>query len=276
VNSVSQQIADRLREGADLLEQQRANPFRVRAYREAAETIAHLGTDLRDVLEREGAKGLLALPGIGAGIGGAIEEMLRTGRWGQLERLRGTLDAEKLFRAVPGVGAALARRIHDTLHVDTLEALEVAAHDGRLASVAGIGPRRTAIIRGALGNMLGRPRPRLRSIVEPSVAILLDVDDQYRREAEAGRLPKIASRRFNPEAEAWLPIMHTEREAWHFTVLFSNTARAHELRRTRDWVVVYFHADHQQEGQRTVVTETRGRLEGQRRPSAARTMPARR
>ncbi|NIW87025.1 MAG: DNA-binding protein, partial [Gammaproteobacteria bacterium] len=74
----------------------------------------------------------------------------------------------------------------------------------------------------------------------------------------------IAPLRFNPTNEAWLPILHTTRDHWHFTVLFSNTARAHELDRTRDWVVIYYYDDHHQEGQHTVVTETRGPLAGKR------------
>ena len=262
--SVNSFIAERLREVADLLEQQRANRFRVRAYRQAADTVESCGEDLGELFERGGSKALGALPDVGRAIGAAIAEMLRTGRWSQLERLRGTLDPQQMFRAIPGVGPELARRIHDTLHVDTLEALEVAAHDGRLASVPGIGPRRAAIIRGALGTMLGRPRPRPHGIEEPSVGLLLDVDEQYRKESAAGHLPRIAPRRFNRRAEAWLPILHTERGRWHFTVLFSNTALAHELGRTGDWVVIYFHADSQPEGQRTVVTETRGSLEGKR------------
>jgi putative hydrolase len=112
--------------------------------------------------------------------------------------------------------------------------------------------------------MLGRPRPRPHGIEEPPVELLLDVDEQYRKESAAGHLPRIAPRRFNPSGEAWLPILHTERAEWHLTALFSNTALAHELGRTRDWVVIYFHADSQPEGQRTVVTETRGPLEGKR------------
>ena len=55
-----------------------------------------------------------------------------------------------------------------------------------------------------------------------------------------------------------------QRDAWHFTVLFSNTARAHELGRVLDWVVVYFHSKDEPEGQSTVVTETRGQLAGKR------------
>jgi len=263
-NSVNEVIAERLREVGDLLQQQQANPFRVRAYRQAADTMGSLGEDLRELFEREGTEGLEALPGVGPKIAAAIAEMLRTGRWSQLERLRGTLDPGQVFRAIPGVGAGLARRIHDTLHVDTLEALEVATHDGRLEAVPTIGPRRAAIIRGVLGNMLGRPRLWAHPVEEPSAAMLLSVDEQYRSAVAAEQLPKIAPRRFNPAGEAWLPILHTERGRWHFTVLFSNTARAHQFARTRDWVVIYFHADGQPEGQRTVVTETGGLLEGRR------------
>ena len=92
------------------------------------------------------------------GIAAAIVEIVDTGRWGQLERLRGTLDPGKLFQAVPGVGPDLAERIHGHLHVDTLEALEAAAQVGRLEEVPGIGPRRAASIRASLGSMLGRVR----------------------------------------------------------------------------------------------------------------------
>lgn len=262
---VNQRVASRLREAADLLQQQGANPFRVNAYRRAADTVAGLKEDLRDLVEREGDEGLIALPGIGVSLAGAIQEMIRTGRWGQLERLRGTVAPEELFQSVPGVGPELSRRIHEALDVDTLEGLELAAYDGRLASVPGIGPRRAAMIRAALADMLARTRPRrVRAEKEPDVGVLLDVDREYLEKAEADRLPKIAPKRFNPTGEAWLPILHGQRDDWHFTVLFSNTARAHELGLVRDWVVLYFHTDRGPEGQRTVVTETRGTLSGRR------------
>jgi putative hydrolase len=96
------------------------------------------------------------------------------------------------------------------------------------------------------------------------VPTLLDVDSEYLAKVAADRLPKIAPRRFNPAGEAWLPVLHAQREAWHFTALFSNTARAHQLGRSRDWVVIYFHSDHEPEGQCTVVTESQGDLAGRR------------
>lgn len=264
----NQQIAARLGEAAEILEQQGANPFRVAAYRRAAQTVAGLDVDLRDLLEGGDVARLLELPGVGRGIATAIEELVRTGCWAQLERLRGTLDPVRLFQTIPGVGPRLARRLHDELQVDTLQALEVAAHDGRLEGVPGIGPRRAASIRALLGSMLGRVR-RLRGPAPgsgpgPGVALLLEVDREYRERAAVGALPTIAPRRFNPAGEAWLPILHCHRGGWNFTALYSNTVRAHELSRTRDWVVVYFYDNDHREGQYTVVTETRGAMSGRR------------
>jgi hypothetical protein len=252
-----------LREAASLLERQQANPFRVRAFRRAADTVAGLPEDVGELVRRGGPESLHGLAGIGPGIRAAIYEMLATGRWALLERLRGSLDPERLFRSIPGVGRLLAGRIHDVLQVDSLEALESAAHDGRLASVPGMGARRVAMIRSVLAGMLGRRRLTTPA-PEPPVALLLDVDEEFRRKARSGRLARIAPHRFNPSGQRWLPVLHTERGAWHFTALFSNTARAHELGRTRDWVVVHFHADHEVGGQRTIVTETQGPLRGHR------------
>lgn len=261
----NEQVAEKLREAADILEQQQASPFRVNAYRRAAETLDQYPTDVRRIVDEQGLEGLLALPNIGKGIASAVYELTATGRWGRLERLRGELDPIRLFQTLPGIGPELAGRIHDTLHVDTLEALEAASHDGRLETVSGVGPRRVASIRAALASMLGRMRIRQDRVVNgPPVELLLDVDREYRELAEAGKLPTIAPRRFNPEGKAWLPVLHTQRNTWHFTAMYSNTPRAHELERTRDWVVVYFYDDHHREGQHTVVTETHGPLTGRR------------
>jgi DNA uptake protein ComE-like DNA-binding protein len=265
--------AERLREAASLLEAQGANPFRVSAYRRAADTLRDLPDDLTSLIDRQGTPGLEALPGIGHGIASALLEMTRTGRWTQLERLRGGADPIPLLTTVPGLGHRLAERIHDELHVDTLEELELAAHDGRLATVTGVGPRRTAAIRASLQTMLARGRPRRAAEATsteaaaqqgPTVAVLLDVDREYRERAAAGSLPTIAPRRFNPSGAAWLPVLHTDRDGWHFTALYSNTALAHQLHRTQDWVVLYFYDDQHVEGQHTVVTETHGANSGKR------------
>lgn len=261
--ALNARAAQILRECGRLLEQQGANPFRVNAYTRAAAVLESLPKDAGMILRKEGRAGLMRLPGIGRGLAAAIDEIDRTGRLSRLDRLRGESRPEALFQAVPGVGPTLARVLHEELDVDSLEALEVAAHDGRLDAVPGIGPRRAAAIRAGLASMLGRGARRDPGHV-PGVGLLLGVDRDYRKRARAGKLPKIAPRRFNPERRAWLPVMHTERDGWHFTVLFSNTARAHQLGRTDDWVVIYFYDGEHEEGQQTVVTETHGRHKGQR------------
>lgn len=248
-----------------MLEQQKANPFRVNAYRRAAQTLESLAQDVRAIVEARGRDGVAELPFIGEGIGQAIVEIAKTGRLSRLDRLRGAAEPEAQLRMVPGIGPTLAKRIHDTLDVETLEALEMAAWDGRLEKLDGISARRLAAIRAGTASLLGRPRAQpATENGAPPIATLLDVDAEYRRAAEANELPLLAPRRFNPRRRAWLPVLHTDRGDWHFTALYSNTARAHQLGRTGDWVVVYFYDGDHREGRRTIVTETRGPLEGRR------------
>jgi putative hydrolase len=257
--------AEIFRECGRLLEQQGGNPFQVKAYLRAAGVLESLPVDATDILRQEGGDGLMRLPGIGTGLAAAIDEIARTGRLSRLDRLRGDADPEALLQTVPGIGPALARLLHEALDVDSLEGLEVAAYDGRLDSVPGIGRRRLFAIRSALAAILGPVRGSRRHAAKlPGVELLLEVDREYRELAKSGKLPKIAPRRFNPEKRAWLPVLHTERDGWHFTVLFSNTAQANKLRRTDDWVVAYFYNDDHEEGQHTIVTETHGRLKGKR------------
>jgi hypothetical protein len=252
---------------ANVLEQQEEDGFRVRAYRRAADAIERLPERVDVILAREGRPGLVALPNVGVGIAAAIAEMLLTGRWTQLERLTGELEPEKLFQTIPGVGPTLAARLHDALQIDTLEQLEVAAHDGRLETAPGVGRRRAAAIRAYLSDRLGRRRTRTSSRPHepaPDVGLLLEIDAIYREKAAAGVLRKIAPKRFNPTGEAWLSVLHYRRGDWSFTALYSNTQRAHELGKTRDWVVVYYHTDTSPEGQCTVVTAGQGAMKGRR------------
>ena len=270
----NQEIAENLEWIADLLASQNANPHRVRAYRHGAAIVRELKQPVSDLLDEKGAEALQDLPGIGSGLAGTITEFVKTGRLGLLDRLQGEISPVALFASIPGIGPELANRIHDELDIETLEELELAAHDGRLANVEGFGQRRLEALRDVLAGILsrtGRRRARrfsrrieaLPENEEPPVEILLDVDDEYRRRAEKDELKKIAPRRFNPGRKAWLPIMHTERGDWSFTALFSNTARAHQRKATRDWVVLYYQHN-ESEQQCTVVTEEKGELAGKR------------
>ena len=263
----NKEIASKLREIATLLDEQKANPFRVSAYLNAAKTIETMAEPIEDFLRREGFSALLELPGIGEGIARSINEFVVTGRMSRLESLQTGHDPIALFEQIPGIGPRSAHRIIETLHIDTLEALELAAHNGRLKNVPGFSTKKIELVQTWLAHVLGyrrtRPEPQ-QTIAEPSVGLLLKIDEQYRKKAQAGELPTIAPKRFNPGGEAWLPIMHATRQGWHFTALYSNTARAHQLDRVKDWVVISFYDDRHHEGQHTVVTETRGAAIGKR------------
>lgn len=272
------EIASVLERLADLLETQGADAFRLRAYRAAAETVRQESRSVAEIAQHEGLKGLAELPAIGKSLASTIREFVSTGRVAMLDRLEGEVSPEDLLATVPGIGEGLARRIHAELGVETLEDLEAAAHDGRLDRVRGYGRRRVQAVRDTLAGMLSRSsRRRARShriaehehephdVVpdEPSIEMLLSVDEEYRRKAAEGTLRKIKPRRFNPKGKAWLPVLHSDRDGWSFTALFSNTARAHELGTTNDWVILYYEKDGH-EKQCTVVTERRGALAGKR------------
>jgi DNA polymerase (family X) len=256
-------IARRLGEVAALLQEQGANPFRIRAYQNASAAIETLPIPVNQLYEDEGLAGLERIPGIGPAIARAIQAQLTYGRMPMLDRLRGESDPIELLTSIPGIGTSLALRLHDDLGITTLEELELAAHEGRLGMVRGIGPKRLQGIIAALAMRLGRPRSPLAPSPPPPVGELLEIDREYLDRAQRGELPTIAPRRFNRGRRAWLPVLHTTRGERHYTALFSNTALAHRLGRTRDWVVIYGDGD-REEHQATVVTERNGPLAGRR------------
>lgn len=265
--NVNHDIAGRLNEVAEILAEQGASRFRVQAYQRAAATLRNLDRPVAEIFNSEGIDGLEQIPGIGTSIARSIRDILLHGRLAMLDRLRGEHDPIAVLMSVPGVGKSLAGKLHDELDIDSLEDLETAAHDGRLAAVAGLGEKRLAGIRDSLAHRLNRVavNPPIRQVrnAEPSVAELLDVDREYRQEADAGNLKTIAPRRFNPTGEPWLPVLHTRRGDRHYTALFSNTARAHEMKKTRDWVVIYCDGA-QAEERWTIITSLFGRLKGKR------------
>ncbi len=270
----NEKVAKLFRRAAELLDQQDADLFRVRAYEAGARYLERLREPASAIYRREGLDGLIALPTIGQALARAIADIVDTGRWHWLDRLEGTIDPERVFASVGGIGPVLADRIHDELGVECLQELEEAANDGRLATVEGFGPKRVRAIAETLDSRLryrsGRTRPRhietdppsAPAAPGPSEAELLDVDEEYRTKARAGLLKVISPKRFNPTGDTWLPILHTTRGDRHYTVLFSNSARAHALGQAHDWVVIY--AESPDTGTWTVVTETHGPKAGHR------------
>lgn len=270
-NPTNPEIADLLTHIADLLEQQEANPFRIQAYRKASQSVRHAEASVSRLLEQGGTSKLQAeLSGVGKSLARVIKEFVTTGHSSPLQRLQGETSPETLFQKVPGIGEEMAHRIVSELDIESLEELELAAHDGRLETLEGMGDKRLQGIRDSLAGMLSRSaqrRAKQRASQsdeqEASIDVLLKVEAEYRRKANAEELQTIAPKRFNPQGKAWLPILHTERNGWSFTALFSNTAKAHILGKTHDWVVIYYERD-SEEDQCTVVTQQGGPLDGKR------------
>jgi predicted flap endonuclease-1-like 5' DNA nuclease len=268
----NERIAEKLLRVAELLDSKGGNTYRARSYRRAAESIRQADQPMTELYEEKGLPGLKGISGIGEKLGGAIAELLDSGRLGILDRLESEQSPEDLLSRAAGIGEKLAHRLYHELGIETLEELERIAWEGKLQQIEGVGEEKAEGIRDALAGMLSRSagrraRQRISNGTDgedaPDVATILDVDEEYRTRAEKGALRKIAPKRFNPDHEKWLPILNTRRGEWEFTALFSNTARAHELGKTHDWVVVYYEKDGR-EDQNTVVTGGRGPLKGKR------------
>jgi DNA polymerase (family 10) len=142
---------------ADLLEVQGANPFRIRAYRNAARNVSELGGSVAEMLSR--GEDLDVLPGIGADLAGKITEIVASGTCQQLESLRKEVPpAITELLAIPRLGPKRVRALHHELGVQTLPELLKAARDGRISRVPGFGPKMEQQILEAAASRLAQER----------------------------------------------------------------------------------------------------------------------
>ncbi|GCB02272.1 DNA polymerase X family [Sulfuriferula multivorans] len=142
-------IAAIFEEIADLLEIEGANPFRIRAYRNAARVVGEYGRELGALLG-QGAD-LPKLPGIGADLSGKIREIVTTGHCALLERLRGEVPASvtELLK-IPGLGPKKVSALYHDLAVETPEQLLRMAREGRIRQLHGFGEKTEASILQAI------------------------------------------------------------------------------------------------------------------------------
>ena len=136
----NEDIAAIFDEMADLLEIGNANPFRVRAYRNAARSVRSLGRELAEMVAE--GEDLTQLPGIGKDLAAKIVEKVRTGKVRALEKLHREVPAtlEDLLH-LPGLGPKRVRLLFDELGIETLEQLAEAAQAGRLRALPGFGAK---------------------------------------------------------------------------------------------------------------------------------------
>jgi len=153
-------IAGMFNQFADLLEIDGANPFRVRAYRNAARTISSLAQSANDMV-REG-KDLTELPGIGKDLAQKIEEIVKTGTLVQLKELGAHVPPQlSRLMKMPGLGPKRVRTLHEKLGITTLEELKMAAEKGKISQLRGFGKKIEQVVLEEIGRVKKGERIKL-------------------------------------------------------------------------------------------------------------------
>jgi DNA polymerase (family 10) len=168
----NQQVAQVLAQLADLLEIEGANPFRVRAYRGAAQTVAGLGESLADKVRR--GEDLSALPGIGRDLADKLATLVETGTLPLLEEVKArTPETLGELMRVPGLGPKRVQALYRELRIRSVEDLERALRAGRIRELKGFGSRSAEAIEAGLRRRAGGERRALRVEAEQVVTPLL-------------------------------------------------------------------------------------------------------
>src|SRR2546426_2173710 len=156
------EIARLLGEVADLLELSAGNPFKVRAYRNAARTVADHPDPLSELVKDE-AFDLTDLPGIGGSIAKEITALLETGTLPQRQQLVATIPPGLLdLLRIPGLGPKRVKLFHDELKVNSVADLKRALEAGKIAKLGGFGPKLLEKIReGVAGAAAGSGQRRM-------------------------------------------------------------------------------------------------------------------
>ncbi|HKA57232.1 MAG TPA: DNA polymerase/3'-5' exonuclease PolX [Gemmatimonadales bacterium] len=165
-------IARLLGEVADLLEISEGNPFKVRAYRNAARTVADHPDPLAELVK--GAEfDLTDLPGIGGGIAKEITALVETGELPQRQQLVATIPPGLLdLLRIPGLGPKRVKLFHDQLKVNSVADLKEALEQGKIAKLSGFGPKLLDKIREGVAGAAAGDGPK---------RIVLHVAEQYAR-----------------------------------------------------------------------------------------------
>ena len=139
------EIADLFEQLADLLEIREDNPFRIRAYRNAARVIRGHARSMSELVDA-GAD-LAELPGIGADLAGKIATIVHTGKLPLLDQLRAKVPRPLVdMTRIEGLGPKRAKALYRALRIRSLEDLQRAARSGRIREIKGFGARTEQLI----------------------------------------------------------------------------------------------------------------------------------
>lgn len=183
------EIARQFEELADLLEIQGANPFRLRAYRNAARTISGLPNSVQDIVESNPGE-LQELPGIGKDLAEKIVTIVETSTLPQLEELKEQIPADVVrMLDIPGIGPKKVAFLFSELSIQSLDDLKAAAENGVIAEQKGFGKKTEQIILEGLEHLSqAGNRVRLAEAKAQSDAIIHDLSqlDSVQQISEAG------------------------------------------------------------------------------------------
>jgi len=143
----NREIADIFHSIADILEIKAENPFRIRAYRRAAQIIEGLSQSIKDIYINDK---LINIPGIGEGIAEKISELIQTGKLKEYEEIKKSVPAGLLeMLNISSVGPKTVALIYKELGITNVEELEKAVKDNKLAKFPGMGEKKEEnILRG--------------------------------------------------------------------------------------------------------------------------------
>lgn len=183
------EIARQFEELADLLEIQGANPFRLRAYRNAARTISGLPDSIQEIVHND-PKELQELPGIGKDLAEKIQTIVESSTLPQLEELKEQIPPDVVrMLDIPGIGPKKVAFLFSELNIHSLDDLKAAAENGVIAEQKGFGKKTEQIILEGLEqlNQIG-DRVRLAEAKAQSDAIIADLSqlDSVQHISEAG------------------------------------------------------------------------------------------
>ncbi|MDN7930295.1 DNA polymerase/3'-5' exonuclease PolX [Burkholderia metallica] len=194
---------------ADMLEIQGANPFRVRAYRNAARTIADYGRDIATMIANGDDLG--KIPSIGPDLASKLREIAATGTCELQQTLRHALPGAIVeLLDVPGLGAKRVKALHDALHVDSLEQLRAQAKNGHVRELPGFGAKTEAHLLEAIDARLQR-EPR-RFLLPEAAHALLPLLERLRAIAGVDNAVPAGSFRRRRETVGDLDILVTARD----------------------------------------------------------------
>ena len=152
----NEEIARRFGRLATLMEIRGDDKFRVRSYRNAAETIETWSSPVEKIAREEGLKGLQTLPGVGKAISGKIVEILERGTFDAWERLKEETPETVLdLLEVEGVGMKTAQTLHQQFKISSLEDLRKFVEGGGLDLVDGVGEKTAERITRSVRRLTG-------------------------------------------------------------------------------------------------------------------------